>query len=79
MHQSFSISVYDASVKIPVGIEYGNIWQFGNFDECMAIKTDVEVVEIKPKYCLADIEYEISDIKNVVAKRAQVGFPCTHI
>lgn len=67
--------MYDASVKIPVGIEYGNIWQFGNFDECMSVKTDqiLDGVDIKPKYCLADIEYEISDIKNVVTKRAQVS------
>lgn len=51
-------SVYDASVKVPVGIEYGNVWQLGNFDECMSATADLqdEVVDIKPKYCLADVD-----------------------
>lgn len=71
-----SISVYDASVKIPVGVKYGNIWQFGNFDECMAITTDpiLDEVTIKPKYCLTDIEYELSGIQSSIPKRSQVSF-----
>lgn len=27
--------MYDASVKEPVGIEYGETYQFGSFDECL--------------------------------------------
>lgn len=54
--------MYDASVKIPVGIEYGNVWQLGNFDECMAAtdqttsSTLLQGVDVRPKYCLADID-----------------------
>lgn len=27
--------MYDASVKVPTGVEHGNVYQFGNFDQCM--------------------------------------------
>lgn len=33
----YTPTVFDASVKLPSGIEHGNVYQFGNFDECMAI------------------------------------------
>lgn len=29
--------MYDASVKVPSGIEQGVIYQFGNFDECVML------------------------------------------
>lgn len=29
--------MYDATVKVPTGIEYGNVYQFGNFDQCMSL------------------------------------------
>lgn len=29
--------MYDASVKVPTGIEYGEVYQFGNFDQCMTL------------------------------------------
>lgn len=29
--------VYDASVKEPSGVEYGDTYQFGNFDECLNV------------------------------------------
>lgn len=28
--------MFDASAKLPSGIEHGAVYQFGNFDECMA-------------------------------------------
>lgn len=28
--------MYDASVKEPSGIEYGDVYQFGSFDECLS-------------------------------------------
>lgn len=49
--------MFDSSVKVPTGIEYGSVYQFGNFDQCMNIVTNIELdgVNIKPKYCLADV------------------------
>lgn len=29
--------MYDASVKEPSGVEYGDTFQFGNFDECLNV------------------------------------------
>lgn len=29
--------MYDATVKVPTGIEYGDVYQFGNFDQCMTV------------------------------------------
>lgn len=52
--------MYDSSVKVPTAIEYGVLYQFGNFDQCMDIETDFNIVglNIKPKYCLADVQIE---------------------
>lgn len=51
----FNVVVYDSSVKVPTGIELGSTYQFGSFDECMGISTNDENLNIKPKYCLADV------------------------
>lgn len=36
----FSVLVYDASVKIPVGLITGNHKQLGNYDECLRVNSD---------------------------------------
>ncbi|CAO1386214.1 unnamed protein product [Diamesa serratosioi] len=53
----WAIAMFDSSVKVPTGIEYGSNYHFGNFDQCMNIETNIELdgVNIKPKYCLADV------------------------
>lgn len=50
--------MYDSSVKLPFGVEYGELFQFGNFDQCMEIAGDFkdENVVVNPQYCLADVE-----------------------
>lgn len=57
--------MYDSSAKIPIGIEYGNKWQLGNFDECMAIGTVFKTgqLDIQPKYCLIDVDIELHQSK----------------
>lgn len=62
--------VFDASVKLPTGVEHGSVYQFGNFDECMVavepaataapdpIVTDgsgSRNVAVQPQYCLAAV------------------------
>ncbi|KAJ6640289.1 Nose resistant to fluoxetine protein 6 [Pseudolycoriella hygida] len=54
-HMPWAISMYDSSVKAPSGVELGSIYQFGSFDECMGISKINENLNIKPKYCLADV------------------------
>lgn len=53
-------TVYDASVKVPIGIEFGAIYQFGSFDQCvenhaLARSQQTANVRVKPMYCLADV------------------------
>lgn len=53
----------DATAKITSGVLRGNINQFGDFDQCMQVKTVVKVtpeipVRIRGKYCLAHIEIQ---------------------
>lgn len=43
--------MYDSSGKVPSGLLNGNINQFGDFDQCVAI--DESSLNIKGKYCLA--------------------------
>jgi Nose resistant-to-fluoxetine protein, N-terminal domain len=65
-----SISVYDASVKVPVGIEYGNTFQFGNFDQCLSVKTKRSFA---PKYCLAMVNVPGYQIREISTRHQQVS------
>lgn len=56
----------DATGKITSGILRGNINQFGDFDQCMQVKTVVKVtpknpIRVRGKYCLAHIEMQTSN------------------
>lgn len=68
--------MYDASVKSPVGIEYGVEFQLGNFDQCMNISTSQKVdgVNIQPKYCLVDVEMEGYSMRSVAVRNHEVSF-----
>jgi hypothetical protein len=51
--------VFDASVKSTIGVEYGNEYQFGNFDQCLEFQKQQE---IHPKYCLLKVNLNSSVI-----------------
>lgn len=72
----FASTVFDSSVKSPVGVEYGVEYQFGNFDQCMAIKTDLvkDGVEIASKYCLVDVELEGYVVRKAARRHQKVSF-----
>lgn len=74
---SFSLSpiVYDASVKTPAGIEYGSVYQFGNFDQCMGVRTDFQVdrVNIEPKYCLIDVNTTDYHVRRLASRKHVVS------
>lgn len=56
--------VFDSSVKLPVGFEYGNEYQFGNFDECMKSRSPEN--EIEPKYCLVEVNLDWHSMMHVM-------------
>jgi hypothetical protein len=64
--------VFDASVKSPVGVEYGDEYQFGNFDQCMEITEDVEA-DLQSKYCLVDVTFEGYKIRNLASRDHKVS------
>lgn len=65
----------DASVKSPVGVEYGVEYQFGNFDQCMEITTNLKTdgVDIQPKYCLVDVELNGFRVRNAAVRHQEVS------
>lgn len=67
--------VFDASVKSPVGVEYGVEYQFGNFDQCMEISTSLENggVNIEPKYCLVDVTLDGYAVQKAAVRNQQVS------
>lgn len=53
---SYHITVYDATAKIPSGLLNGNVNQLGDFDECVGIEaTD----GIRGQYCLAYLQLDV--------------------
>lgn len=58
--------VLDASVKSPIGVEYGNEYQFGNFDQCMKSRSPEN--EIEPKYCLVHVNLDWHELMHVVRR-----------
>lgn len=67
--------MYDASVKVPTGIEYGVVYQFGNYDQCMNLKAvkSIEDVDISPMYCLADVTIDGFNIRSLASRKHQVS------
>jgi hypothetical protein len=59
--------VFDSSAKIPSGLLSGNINQYGDFDQCLDVKTELdppmyphlENYHIVGKYCLAALDVDI--------------------
>lgn len=52
--------MFDASVKSPIGVEYGVEYQFGNYDQCIEISANIEPdgADIQSKYCLVDVRLD---------------------
>lgn len=64
------IVVVDAWGKVPSGILAGNMYELGNFDQCLSIEEAVENVgKIQGQYCLAGLIINVSNI-NEVSKAA---------
>jgi len=60
-------AVFDSSAKIPSGLLNGNINQYGDFDQCLDVKTELDPLmyphlenyRILGKYCLATFDLDI--------------------
>lgn len=74
MKSFFACLVFDASVKSPVGVEYGVEYQFGNFDQCLEISTNPEIdkIDIQSKYCLVDVNLEGYKIRKTAERVKEV-------
>ncbi|CRK87301.1 CLUMA_CG001103, isoform A [Clunio marinus] len=70
----WAVSMFDASVKSPVGVENGVEYQFGNFDECLQIATDFKTdgVDIQPKYCLADVTMDGYVVRKTASRNVEI-------
>ena len=59
--------MFDSSAKIPSGLLNGNVNQYGDFDQCLDLKTELdppmyphlENYRIVGKYCLATLDLDI--------------------
>lgn len=47
--------MHDSTAKIPSGIFNGNVNQYGDFDQCLNIKTS----KLRGKYCIAYLQPQI--------------------
>ncbi|XP_055682064.1 nose resistant to fluoxetine protein 6-like isoform X1 [Lutzomyia longipalpis] len=72
----WALKMLDASVKVPVGIYFGDVYQFGDFDECVTIESpaDSDHRHIQAQYCLADVSIEGYRVPATSARnRSRVG------
>ncbi|PSN54851.1 hypothetical protein C0J52_12407 [Blattella germanica] len=60
-YKLWALQMYDSSAKLPSGILKGNVNQFGDFDQCLAIETD-ESSNIEGKYCLASVDIDATSL-----------------
>lgn len=72
--------MFDASVKVPVGIEHGALYQFGNFDQCMMAVQTMDQSRtsarspVRPKYCLADVTMSAYTVRTGATRNFEVRF-----
>lgn len=68
----------DAWGKLPSGILYGNLFDLGNFDECLSARTfqnladTITSTEIKGKYCLVQISVENKNLQFLENEKKEV-------
>ncbi|XP_055612417.1 nose resistant to fluoxetine protein 6-like isoform X2 [Uranotaenia lowii] len=55
--EPWAIAMLDSSAKSASGIEYGSVYQFGHFDQCLAINEN-RSAQVLSQYCLADVQLD---------------------
>lgn len=57
--QMWAIKMLDAWGKLPAGILTGNIWELGQFDQCMKVEQNMTDTSLmKGQYCLVPIRFQ---------------------
>ena len=70
----YFLSVVDASSKIPSGLLSGNVvHDFGMYDECIGIGTNVEGKEIHGRHCMYDADVKIGN--NILTALLSICLP----
>jgi len=54
-------TVHDASAKLPSGLLNGNVNQYGDFDQCLQVRSPSQGPFIKGRYCLTTVAFRLSD------------------
>uniref|UniRef100_A0A336KNE1 CSON012115 protein n=1 Tax=Culicoides sonorensis TaxID=179676 RepID=A0A336KNE1_CULSO len=73
--QKWALKMFDAWAKAPPsGILYGNTINYGNFDECLSIKHQVENQEyyIQGKHCVITVEVPDPETKDVITEEDEI-------
>ncbi|XP_029710860.1 nose resistant to fluoxetine protein 6 [Aedes albopictus] len=72
--EAWAVAMLDASAKSTAGIEYGQMYHFGHFDQCMAINRDRDSglqKGILSQYCLADVRLDAYQERMQVSRRVR--------
>ncbi|KAL7286331.1 hypothetical protein TKK_0019289 [Trichogramma kaykai] len=60
-YKLWALQMLDSSAKIPAGLLRGNVNQFGDFDQCLAVSANItvkkKIIQMQGKYCLANIDF----------------------
>lgn len=66
--------MWDASVKVPVGVEHGTVYQFGQFDQCMEYSKIISKQQtVRSQYCLANVEMEGLVVRKIATRKERVS------
>ncbi|XP_066259370.1 nose resistant to fluoxetine protein 6-like isoform X2 [Euwallacea similis] len=59
--EEWALDIFDATPKCPTGQLYSNMYQLGNFDECIRVLQPLEDKRvIKGQYCLASMSFKLN-------------------
>lgn len=67
---AWAVALLDSSAKSTAGIEYGQLFQLGHFDQCMSINRDRASIQtgILSQYCLLDVRLDGYLMRTVVSR-----------
>ncbi|XP_058444521.1 nose resistant to fluoxetine protein 6-like [Malaya genurostris] len=64
----WGMAMFDSSVKSTVGIEHGNVFQLGHFDQCMGIN-GLQQASIIAQFCLATVRIDGYQQRTLVSRK----------
>ncbi|KAF7284842.1 hypothetical protein GWI33_021485 [Rhynchophorus ferrugineus] len=68
--EPWALNMFDASSKIQSGILYGNLFEFGNFKQCVSIHTkDTDSGSLRGKHCTLKVYPDTKLLKKILSFR----------